>query len=303
MRMRFDLVQLETFLSVMELGSITATANRFNISKSVISKRIRDFEQAIGTALFRRHAGRLTPTDVGLDLAEELRPALVRLMAAAENAGAREGAPLRGTLSIAAPISFGSMFLSPVLAEFAARHPGLEIHVDYDDRLRDLAREGYDVGIRIGEARDGALRFRILHEDRQVVVASPDYLERAGTPKDIHDLRQHEVLRYSHVADAEMWQFRRDGRNHVVPVSGRMVLNNGEALRDMAVAGLGLVMVPHFIAAKALADGRLLALLPEYETRRLPVMAVWPPVSPMPRKIRLLVDFLHQQFRGGLPTG
>ena len=297
--MRYDLPQIETFLTVMELHSITATAARLNLSKSVVSKRIADFEAAIGTALFRRHAGRIVATEAGNRLAERLRPALAALVAAADSAGQRadSDAPLRGTLAIAAPTSFGTMFLSPVLADFAARHPQLGLRIDYDDRLRDLAREGFDIGIRIGDARDGALKFRTLAEDRQIVVASPDYLQRHGTPETVRDLGQHEVLGYSHMANAQLWCFRRQGRGVSVPVSGRLSANNGEAIRDLVAAGLGLAILPHFIVADALADGRLTAVLPQYEARRMPVMAVWPPVSPMPRKLRALIDHLVQAFR------
>ena len=157
--MRYSLDDIETFLTVMELGTVTSAAARLNLSKSVISKRISDFEATVGAALFRRNAGRITPTEAGLRLAERLRPALGELVAASESvAWGMDGAtPLRGTLAIAAPMSFGTMYLSPVLARFAAAHPGLEMRIDYDDRARDLSREGFDLGIRIGDARDGAL--------------------------------------------------------------------------------------------------------------------------------------------------
>ncbi|MFV0492581.1 MAG: LysR family transcriptional regulator [Pseudorhodobacter sp.] len=299
--MRYNLDEIETFLTVLELGTVTAAGARLNLSKSVISKRISDFEARIGAALFRRNAGRITPTEAATRLAERLRPALTELIAAVESAawGMDGTAPLAGSLAIAAPMSFGTMYLAPILARFGVLHPGLEFRIDFDDRARDLPREGFDLGIRIGEARDGALMAKKLCDDRQFVVASPDYLARAGVPETLADLAGHETIGYAHMSDAQLWQFRQGGRFVSPKTSGRLVLNNGEAMREMAIAGLGLAMLPGFIAASALADGRLCQVLPDMETRALPIMAVWPPVTPMPTKLRALIDYLAAELADG----
>ena len=301
--MRYSLPEIQTFLTVMELGTISAAAARMNLSKSVISKRISDFETTIGAALFRRNAGRIAPTEAAIRLAERLRPALAELVAAAESAawGMDGAGPLRGSLAIAAPMSFGTMYLSPILARFALAHPEMELRIDYDDRARDLARDGFDIGIRIGDARDRALMVRKLCEDRQVVVASPDYLVRHGKPEALADFVRHPVISYAHLADAALWQFRQDG--HVVspPVRGRLTVNNGEAARDMAIAGLGIAMLPRFIASAALKSGELVEVLPDIGTRGLPITVVWPPVTPMPVKLRALIDHLGAELAGGAP--
>ena len=301
--MRYNLDEITTFLAVMELGTVTAAAARLNLSKSVISKRIGDFEAAVGAALFRRHAGRIIPTEAAMRLAERLRPALADLVAATESAawGMDGAAPLRGSLSIAAPMSFGTMYLSAILARFAAAHPALDLRVDYDDRARDLAREGFDLGVRIGEARDGALIARKLCEDRQIACASPGYLARHGTPVELADLREHQVIGYTHIPDAQLWQFRQGGRMISPQVKSRLTLNNGEAMREMAIEGLGLAMLPGFLVAAALRDGRLTRILSGFETRTLPVMAVWPPVNPLPAKLRALVDHLATELADGGP--
>ena len=301
--MRYNLDEITTFLAVMELGTVTAAAARLNLSKSVISKRIGDFEAAVGAALFRRHAGRIIPTEAAMRLAERLRPALADLVAATESAawGMDGAAPLRGSLSIAAPMSFGTMYLSAILARFAAAHPALDLRVDYDDRARDLAREGFDLGVRIGDARDGALIARKLCEDRQIACASPDYLARHGTPVELADLREHQVIGYTHIPDAQLWQFRQGGRMISPQVKSRLTLNNGEAMREMAIEGLGLAMLPGFLVAAALRDGRLTRILSGFETRTLPVMAVWPPVNPLPAKLRALVDHLATELADGGP--
>lgn len=297
--MRYDLNDLETFLTVMELGTVTAAAARMNLSKSVVSKRITDLEATLGAALFRRNAGRITPTEAALHLAERLRPALAELIAAAEStAWDMDGvAPLRGSLSIAAPMSFGVLHLGPIIARFAEANPELELTVDYDDRTRDLAREGFDIGIRIGKSRDKALMQRKLCEDESVAVAAPAYLERHGRPKSLQDLRDLHVIGYSNMPNSALWQFQDRDRFVSATVQSRISLNNGEAIRCMAMQGLGLAMLPGFIAAPALTAGLLERVLPDHPTRRMPILAVWPPVMPMPAKLRRFIDHLAAELK------
>ncbi|MDO5631021.1 MAG: LysR family transcriptional regulator [Paracoccus sp. (in: a-proteobacteria)] len=301
--MRYELTDLQTFLAVLDHGTVTAAAARLNVAKSVVSKRIGNLETALGAALFRRNAGRITPTEAAQRLAERLRPVLADLAAAAESAawGMDGVAPLRGTLRIAAPMSFGTLYLGPIIARFAAANPELEIIADYDDRARDLPREGFDIGIRIGEARDSALKARKLCEDRIICCASPDYLAAYGTPTTPVDLARHQVIGYSHVPNAQMWQFRQGDRMIAAPVHSRLSLNNGEAMRDMAEAALGIAMLPGFIAARSLHEGRLVPVLADYGTRPLPIAAIWPPVEPMPPKLRRFVDHLVGELDGGKP--
>lgn len=301
--MRYTLDEIETFLTVIELGTVTAASARMNLSKSVVSKRISDLEAALGAALFLRSSGRVAPTEAALGLAERLRPALADLRAAAESAAwEMDGqTPLRGRLTITSPMSFGTLYLGPILARFGARHPQLELRIDYDDRARDLVREGYDLAIRIGEPRDSALVGRRLCTDRMVACASPDYLQRYGRPDVPEDLAAHQVISYAHLPDSRHWLFSRNGQVMPAPVQGRLSLNNGEAMRDFAISGLGLAMIPRFIAAPEIEAGRLQQVLPEFETRDLPILALWPPVTPMPAKLRALVDHLVAELAGGKP--
>lgn len=301
--MRYDLNQIDTFLTVMELGTLTAAAARLNLSKSVLSKRIADLEAELGVALFRRTAGRIAPTEAADRLAHRMRPALAELQAAAESAAWGGGGPetLRGTLSVAAPMTFGTLHLTAILARFATAHPDLHLRIDYDDRARDLAREGFDLAVRIGQSPGGALTARKLCEDRSIPCATPGFLALHGTPETPQDLAGLPVVGYSHMANADLWQFRVAGQTLSPAVRERVTVNNGEAMRDMAEAGLALAMLPGFIAAPAIAAGRLVAVLPGMETRRLPVVAVWPPVQPMPAKLRRLIDHLVSELGGEAP--
>ena len=298
--MKYTLDEIETFLAVMELGTITAVAARLNLSKSVISKRISDLETTLGAALFRRNAGRISPTEAAQKLDDRLRPALAELTAAAESAawGGAGDDVLRGTLSIAAPMSFGTLHLSPIIARFAAQHPKLEMRIDYDDRARDLFRDGFDLAIRIGNLRDTALMQRKLCEDETIPCASPAYLDRHGRPETLDHLGDHQVIGYQHMSNAQLWTFD----NSTPPaLHSRLTLNNGEAMRDMAIEGLGVAILPAFLAMAPIREGKLERILPDAQTRNLPIVAVWPPVSPMPQKLRQFIDYLIAELVHGKP--
>lgn len=292
--MSWSITDIETFLAVLEGGSISGAAARADLSKSVVSKRISDFETTLGVPLFTRHAGRITPTDNASALAERLRPALAELIAATESVAGPE-VELRGRLAIAAPMSFGIRHLGPVIAGFARAHPGLEIVLEYDDQLTDLGRSGFDVGLRIGHLKDSTLMARRICEDPRALVASPDYLAMHGPLSDPAELPGHEVIGYLHARLGELWPF---GPEIPVPRSGRIAANNGEAMRDLAIGGLGLALLPLFIVHDALREGRLVRVLPELPQHPLPISVVWPPIKPMPRKVRLYIDHLANAFSG-----
>lgn len=294
--MDWTLGDIRTFLAVLEAGSISAAAARADLSKSVVSKRISDFEAALGVALFTRHAGRITPTDSALALAERLRPALAELVAATESVAA-PGAALRGRLAIAAPMSFGIRHLGPVIAAFARHHPALEIVLDYDDQLTDLGRAGFDVGLRIGVMKDSSLMARRICVDPRALVASPAYLAAEGAIAAPADLARHRAIGYRNARLADLWPF--DGI--APPPLGRITANNGEAMRDMAVGGLGLALLPMFIVHDALRDGRLVRVLPDLPQRPLPVSLVWPPIRPLPLKTRAFIDHVAAAFSDAPP--
>ena len=301
--MHYSLDEIDTFLVVMDLGTVTAAAARLNLSKSVISKRIADLELGLGVALFRRNAGRILPTEAAERLAERMRPALAELRAAAESAawGGLGAEVLRGVLTVSVPMSFGTLHLGPILARFAVQHPDLQLRVDYDDRARDLAREGFDLAIRVGQSPAGALMSKRLCDDRILACAAPDFLARHGRPQRPEDLSGAPVIGYANVTNAEQYQFRDGDRIIAPPVREVLSVNNGEAMRDFAEAGLGFAMLPGFIAQPAIAAGRLEQVLPDFPSRLLPVTAVWPPVQPKPAKLERLLEHLQRELAAGGP--
>lgn len=289
--MNWTITDIETFLAVLDAGSISGAAARADLSKSVVSKRISDFEATLGVPLFTRNAGRITPTDSAYVLADRLRPALAELIAATESVTGTE-TELRGKLAIAAPMSFGIRHLGPVIAGFARAHPDLEIVLDYNDQLTDLARGGFDVGIRIGNLKDSTLMARRICDDPRAIVASPAYLAMHGAIDSAEDLRHHKAIGYLNARLGDIWPF--DGVEP--PEAGRITANNGEAMRDMALGGLGVALLPLFIVHDALRRGDLLRVLPDLPQQNLPISVVWPPIRPMPRKTRLFVDHIADAF-------
>lgn len=292
MKWRFD--DLLTFLDVMETGSITATAARLNLSKSVVSKRITDLEGALGIELFQRSPRKLTASDNALDFVERIRPLVREIIEAADTVGERHSA-IRGNLRIAAPMTFGTLYLGRMIADFARQYPELEVAVEFEDRMVDLVRGGYDVGIRIGILKDSSLIARKLCTDARVICCSPDFAAARGVPNNLDELGSFACIDYSNVNTSQLWQFENPVQPSgpiSVPMHGRIVANNGEAMRDMAIAGLGLVLLPMFIAADALRAGTLIPVLPEVEPLPYRIYAVYPPTRHVSAKVRAFVDHL-----------
>ncbi|MHC1547808.1 LysR family transcriptional regulator [Phyllobacterium sp. K27] len=292
MKWRFE--DLLTFLDVIETGSITATAARLNLSKSVVSKRISDLEGGLGIELFQRTPRKLLASANALDFVERIRPLVRDIMEAADTAATRNSA-IRGTLRIAAPMTFGTMYLGRMIADFARQYPDLEIAVEFEDRMIDLVRGGYDVGIRIGILKDSSLIARKLCTDARVICCSPDFANTHGLPETLDALSRFSCIDYSNVNTSQLWQFEnpeKDGEPIAVPMHGRIVANNGEAMRDMAIAGLGLVLLPMFIASEPLRTGRLIPVLPQAKPLPYNIYAVYPPTRHVSAKVRAFVDHI-----------
>jgi DNA-binding transcriptional LysR family regulator len=206
---------------------------------------------------------------------------------------------LRGPLRVAAPLTFSNLYLGRIFAAFAVAHPQVELTVDCDDSLIDIAGGGYDLAIRIGRLADSSLLARRLAPAPAVIVASPAYLEAHGTPKTIADLARHRSIAYGHMPMAHQWRFEGQGANaaaEIVTLRPQLTVNNGEMICDAAIAGLGLALLPLFIAGAALREGTLLRVLPNAVPESGAVYAVWPPGSTGSRKLRALLDLLAERL-------
>jgi DNA-binding transcriptional LysR family regulator len=301
MKWRFE--DMMAFLVVIEAGSVTSAATRLNVSKSVVSKRVSDFEDALGTELFNRSTNGFRATDTAQSLYERVRPLIQAITDATEDVS-QIGAGLTGRLRVMAPISLGTNFLGPVIADFARRHRELEISVDYDDGPVSLSKGRYDLGIRLGKLTESSLKARKLYDCVRIVCCSPDYAKSCGLPDDLASLAEHSCIDYAHVRTSDFWQFHygaEKGRPISVLMRSRVVANNFEAMRDMAIAGIGLVLLPDFLAASPLSEGLLIPALPRVTPLPYRISAVYPCTRHVAPKIRSFVDHLLSAFAPPLP--
>jgi len=206
-----------------------------------------------------------------------------------------------GLLRVAVPLSFGLRYVAPLLAELASRHPRLRIDAAYAERSVELVAERFDAAIRLGRLRDSSLVARRIAPIRFAAVASPGYLARHGRPETPGDLARHEALIRTSPSGSGLWQFRDGQRLVTVRPEGRFMADNGEALLQAAIAGLGVAVMPTFLVSPSLESGALVPLLPDYPPPEAGLFLVRPPGTPVPGKVRTLTDLLLERF-GGEPA-
>lgn len=283
------------FIRVVEARSFTAAAERLGVSKSVISRRLTDLENRLGARLLNRTTRRLSITEVGQAFFERCVRIVADLEEAERAVADLHGEP-RGILKVNAPMSFGLLHLAPAIVRFLERHPAVEIDIALNDRYVDLVDEGFDVAVRIGRLRDSSLIARRLAPNRRVVCASPAYFARHGEPVVPEDLTRHNCLIYTNIPAAEQWQFRIDGAIRSVRVSGNLRANNGDVLREAAIAGAGVIVLPTFLVGDALVRGDLICVLSAFAADDSTVNAVYPHNRHLSPKVRAFVDFLAARF-------
>lgn len=287
-----SLEDLQAFFLVVETGSFARAADRMGVAKSIVSRRVASLEAVLKARLLTRTARGTQATDVGLIYYEKAREAMAQLEAAQE-AVAEAVYEVAGPIRLSAPLSFGVTHLSKVLAEFAATYPRVELDIGFDDRRVDVLAGGYDLVIRIGDMSDSALVARRIGLINSMILASPEYIAREGRPETVTDLNGREGLIYTNVSQGDIWRFGETS----VKLRSRMRSDNGEMLLCAAVAGLGVVHLPGFLAARAIAEGTVEVLFPEV-SRTVPLQAVMPPGRAKTARVRALVDYLALRFSG-----
>lgn len=287
-----DLLDVIAFVRVAETGSFARAAARMGMSKSGLSRRVARLEAELGAKLLTRTATGAVRTGAG-EAYHRRAAAILADLESAREAVADAVTQLAGSIRLTAPLSFGTMHLAPALADFAAAHPRGELDATFDDKPVDLVGDGYDLGVRIGNLADSSLVARRIAPVRRVLLASPDYLEARGTPARPRDVASHDVLVY---ANADRWRFRVDERWEQVRGRPRLRANNGEMLRAAAAAGLGLVILPSFIASPAIEDGTLRVIMPGFPLEEVGLHALMPPGRAATARVRALVDHLAARF-------
>lgn len=250
--MKFD--GIAAFVAVHEEGSISASARRLGLAKSVVSERIADLERSLGVRLIHRTTRKLSLTENGQTFLPRARRILTEAEEAAAELSERHGA-LTGPLRLSAPVSFGILHLGPALYSFLAEHPGIDLTLELDDRFVDAAADGFDAVLRHGPVGDNRLIAKRIARSPRILVASPTYLAQHGSPASAADLSGHRAILYAN-READ-WRFEVDGRATVIRPRAALRVNNGIIMRDAAAAGLGIALLPVFLVAGQVAQGKL----------------------------------------------
>jgi DNA-binding transcriptional LysR family regulator len=291
----------EIFVTVVSRGSFTRAADALKTSPANVTRYVNELETHLGTRLLNRSSRKISLTESGEALYERSKSILEEVEEAESLASSASVHP-RGRLRINAPLSFGILHLAPRWPRFLEEHPDVELDVALIDRVVDIVEEGYDLAIRISRTGSPTHVARKLATSRNIVCASPAYLKRRGRPRVPADLGEHACIGYSYSATADEWHFLDDqDRKHVVKVSCALHTNNGDTARAAALAGGGITWQPTFLVGDDLREGRLVALLPGYRMPDIDVLAVYASRRHLSAKVRVMVDFLAEEFKGTPP--
>ncbi|MGW8304533.1 MAG: LysR family transcriptional regulator [Achromobacter pulmonis] len=293
------LLSMEVFVAVVELGSLTAAAARHEMSAAMAAKHIKGLEARLGLRLMNRTTRRQSLTEAGQAYYARCKTILADIREAEQGAEALRVAP-RGTLRITSTVSFGSFALAPAIAEYLDRYPDVSVELALSDVVEDLVASRYDLAVRIGEPRDSGLVARRIGSYQMIICASPTYLARHGTPATPADLAGHQCLDFSHWSRRTGWRLGdgedEGGQQAGYPPTSRFLANNGQALRQAALAGFGIVLQPELLLAEDVRAGRLTPILQPYWPAARPVTLLYPKDRQALPKLTTFVEFVVARF-------
>lgn len=291
-----DLNDVVALVRVVEAGSFTGAAAALGLPKSAVSRRVARLEEALGVRLLQRTTRSLHLTDAGVAYHARAAGALGALAEARDVATEATGEP-RGTVRLTAPVDMGGGVISEVLTAFAKAYPKVNVDVELTGRLVDLVAEGFDLAIRAGQLRDSSLVARRLGEAHTVLVASPEYLARRGTPKTVADLAKHECILFRSKQGESKWALEGPRGEETVIVHGTLTGDDFTFVRSVAAHGGGIGLVPVPGTATDFEAGRLVPVLTDYHGPSSPVHLVYPSARFLPQRVAVLRDFVVQNFR------
>lgn len=289
------LASLRAFVKVVETGSFSEAGRQLRLSRSAISKYVGDLEEHLGVQLLNRTTRHASPNENG-QLYFERALSILSELDAADQAVAQLQSKPRGLLRINAPMSFGTIRLGPALADFMNLYPEMQLQLVLSDDLVDPVQGGFDVTLRIADLESSSLIARKIVPMPRLVCASPAYLKKHGTPRHPRDLRDHVSLTYGFLLTGNQWKLTGADGDHWIQPAWSLCVNNAEVLRDVAIKGRGIALIPEFIAGEALAAGQLKAVLRDFQAPPLTLYAVYPPSRHLSVKVRLFIDFLVDRF-------
>ncbi|NJK33640.1 MAG: LysR family transcriptional regulator [Oscillatoriales cyanobacterium SM2_2_1] len=286
------LTQIRAFTQVVMAGGFAAAARQMGVSRSVVNKLVLALEQDLGVQLLHRSTRVVTPTELGLTFYDHGLEVLERWTVAEQQMRRLQDRP-SGRLRVNGPMTFGTMFLAPAIAEFLTQYPDLQIQLTLNDRLIDPIEEGFDITLRIAAPLPtGSLYVQPLRSMPLWVCAAPTYLERHGTPRQPQDLRSHPCLHYGHLSTPSRWTLA----GETVSVQGGICSNNGEVLLAACLRGLGIALLPEFLVGGAIASGELQRILTTYPAQPLAMELLYSANPYISQKTRLLLHFLSERF-------
>lgn len=289
----FDAMQM--FVRVVERGSFSAVARELNLGQPAVSKQIRALEQHLGGALFARSTRHLALTDQGQRFYSHSKEILASLDTA-RLSFTRGQEQIAGPLRVAAPVSFGRLCIAPLMGEFLARHPQVQIDLKLNDQNEDVLKENIDVAIRIGVVKNEGLVAVSLGASPRRVYAAPAYLQQHGTPLEPADLARHNCLGFTLLEHYDVWRFDQQDKQHRVTIKGNVTSNSSEAIREMVLSGLGISLSPQWLFAADVRQGSVSSLLDAYQPVALPISAVFSQDRRRSARTRAFVDFLRERL-------
>ena len=282
---------MRMYIAVVDGGSFAAAANRLDISRAMVSKQIQKLEAHLGTRLLNRTTRRLSLTETGRGFYERSVQIMGDVEEAEQVAGQLTSKP-QGVLRVTIPLSYGQHRLAVIMGAYTQAYPQVQLDISLSDRKVDLIEDGFDLAVRIGTMPQSDLIARKIGSVRSIVCASPTYLARRGIPKTPADLAAHACLGYTLTGTGADWRFEGPDGLSSIPISGPIRADNGDIIRQAALSAAGILFQPQFIVDDDIASGKLVRILPEWQSEELGVYAVYPSRKHLSAKVRTFVDFL-----------
>jgi DNA-binding transcriptional LysR family regulator len=290
-----DLARIRAFVQVFDAGGFSSAARQHGRSKALLSKYVTDLEDYLGVRLMNRTTRKLSLTEAGEAYYREASQ-LLQQLDDLDNSILDQTAAPRGLLRVSAARNFGEIILAPVIYDFVAKHPEVTLDLRLEDRFVDLVDEGIDVALRISAAQDSSLIARKICDMQHAVVASPVYLDAHGTPKAPDNLRNHACIVDTNLTGQANWRFVDKGETMSVHVNGPVRVNSPLSARDAALTGLGIALLPGYLANPMIKAGNLVSILEEYVPTGASLQAVYPHRRHLAGKVRALIDHLVDWF-------
>lgn len=296
------LTGMRTYIAVVKAGSFTRAADALGISKALTSKYVNQLETHLGVRLLQRTTRRLHLTDSGQSYYEQAQHIIEELDNLETALFAQSQDPV-GRIKLTAPVTFGELYLTPLLATYLKLYPRMNVELELSDRFVNLIEEGFDLAIRMGELKDSSLIAKRLAQTRLCVYVSPIYLQQHPIPLSPQDLDKHLCILDSNLAIPDKWQFRdpKTKKQFTVKIEGRFQVNSASAVKQMILSHQGVGMCPAYLMGESLNNNQVVQLFSTYPAQNIGIYAIYSPQKYLPFKTRSMIDFLEQNLKQSTP--